>query len=108
LGFELALWITDQNPAQRYGGQTRTVPDGSIRDDLHRALCAAVPAGYCDGRLDGGRIFGNNRKGGQALTFEAGPSYLPEAAWWSRLVEGGIQPQTGDEGDRISQLAATL
>jgi hypothetical protein len=30
------------------------------------------------------------------------------ASWRSRFVEGGIQPQAGDEGDRIGELAASV
>src|SRR5215207_10419959 len=79
------------------------MPDGGIRDYLHGAFFAAVPAGYRDGPPDGGRIFGNNRKIRQALTFEAGPSHLPGAAWWSRLIERSVQPKAGDESDGVRQ-----
>jgi hypothetical protein len=30
------------------------------------------------------------------------------ASWRSRFIEGGIQPEAGDEGDWVSQLAALV
>src|SRR5215204_4066839 len=36
------------------------------------------------------------------LSLEARSSFLPGASWRSGLVEGGIQPETGDEGHRLA------
>jgi len=44
----------------------------------------------------------------QPLAFEARPSYLTGASWRSRFIEGSIQAQAGDEGDRIGELAALV
>jgi hypothetical protein len=48
------------------------------------------------------------RKVGQTLALEARSPSLPRTARWGRLVESGIQPETGDEGDRIRELAAAI
>jgi hypothetical protein len=52
--------------------------------------------------------FGYLRKVGQPLAFEARPPYLMGASWRSRFVEGSIQAQACDEGDRIGELAAAI
>src|SRR5215210_1681307 len=108
LGSELFLQVADQEPTQGHGGKSRAVPDGGIRDDLNRTFCATIPVGYRDRRPESGGIFGNYREVGQTLTFEAGPSYLLGVVSWSRLVESSVQAQAGNEGDRISQLAAAV
>jgi hypothetical protein len=46
------------------------------------------------------------RKVRQPLALEARPPYLTGASWRSRLVEGGVQPETGDEGYGLAQRAA--
>ena len=45
---------------------------------------------------------------GQARSLEPGPSLLARQPWGCRLIEGGIQPQAGDEGDRLSQRLAKM
>jgi len=42
------------------------------------------------------------RQGREALTFQPGPTHLAGSAFWCRLVEGGIQPESGDDGDRLA------
>src|SRR5215210_4623032 len=108
LGLELSFGIAHQDPAHGYGEQARGVPHGRLGRDLDHGLPAPVPAGD-RGRLPkGGGAFGYLRKVGQAFSLEARPPYLARASWRSRFVEGGIQAQTGDEGDRSSQPAAAI
>jgi hypothetical protein len=108
LGPELCLGVSDQDPTQRHGRQSRAVPDSRVRDSLYGALLPAVPVGHRDGPPQRAGIFGYNREVGQPLAFEARSSHLMRAPWWGRFVKGGIQAQAGDEGDRMAQLAAAL
>ncbi len=64
LGLELILRVMNQYPPQGHGGQPRTMPDGGIRDDLHRTGCVAVPVGYRDGPPEGVRVFSDDREVG--------------------------------------------
>src|SRR5215210_6934340 len=108
LGLELSFGIAHQDPAHGYGEQARGVPHGRLGRDLDHGLPAPVPAGD-RGRLPkGGGAFGYLRKVGQAFSLEARPPYLARASWRSRFVEGGIQAQTGDEGDRVREAPAAL
>src|SRR3712207_8097631 len=84
------------------------MPDGSVRDHLHRAFCAAVPAAYRDGPPDGRRIFRDLREVRQPLTLQARSSYLTEGSWRGWFVEGRIQTQAGDEGDRVGEASTAV
>src|SRR5215207_4188823 len=108
LSFELSPWVTDQHPAHRHGGQARGVPHGRLGSDLDRALAFTVPVGDRGELPNGSRIFGHLREVWQALALEARSSYLARFARRCRLVEGAIQPKTGDEGDRVGELATAV
>src|SRR5215208_4321236 len=84
------------------------MPHGSIRNYLYPALCATVPVGYRAGPPDGGRTFRDHREIRQPLALQARPSHLMGASWRGRLVEGSIQAQAGDEGNRFSEFAAAV
>src|SRR5215207_6462408 len=108
LGLELLLRVSDQHPTQRYGRQAGAVPECRIRDHLHSALLFAIPVCNHD-RLPAGRgVFSDNREVRQALTLESGPSYLAGIPWRAWFVEGSIQVQAGDEGDRLGESAAAI
>src|SRR5215210_1191503 len=108
LRFELSLWIAHKDPTQGYGEQARGVPHGRLGSYLDRAIPAPIPVGDLGRLPDGVRIFGHHRQVGQPFTLYARPPYLMGASWRSRLVEGTIQAQAGNEGDRIGELAAAL
>src|SRR5215208_4802757 len=108
LGLELFLRVSDQHPAQRYGGQAGGVPDCRLGDDLYSTLLFATPVCNHD-RLPAGRgVFSDNGEVGQTLSLESGPSYLSAMAWRGWFVEGSIQAQAGDEGDRLGESAAAI
>src|SRR5215210_8159828 len=108
LGLELFLRVSDQHPTQRYGGQAGGVPDRRLGDDLYGALLFAIPVCDHDRLPAGGGISSDDREVRQALALESGPSYLAGIAWRGRFVEGGIQAQAGDEGDRLGESAAAI
>src|SRR5215210_3880569 len=107
LGFELSFGIAHQHPAHGHGEQACRVPYGRSRSYLDHALAAPVPVSDLDGLPNGCTVFGHLRKVGQPLTLYARPPYLPTTTWSSRLVEGGIQPEAGDEGHWPDQGSAT-
>src|SRR5215213_1850659 len=108
LGLELSPWVVDQHPAHWHGEQACGVPHGRLRGDLDRSLAFAAPVGERGGLPNGVGVFGQRRKVGQALALYARSSYLARLAWRRRLVERGVQPKTGDEGDRLGELAAAI
>src|SRR5215203_6762481 len=105
VGFELSLRIADHYPAYRYGGQSRAVPDCRGRSHFHAALSAPIPVLHGGGYPNGGRIFGHDRKVGQAFAFQTWSSYLPGSAGRSRIVECCVQTQASDERHRFGQEA---
>ena len=108
LGLELSLWVMDHNPAHGHGEQSRGVPHGCPGSDLDHTLAFTVPVGDRGWLPNGVRVLGDLGKVGQALALYARSSYLARFAWRSRLVECGVQPKTGDEGDRFSQPATAI
>jgi hypothetical protein len=108
LCLELSFRVADQRPAHGHGEQAGRVPHGRRRSDLDRALPAPIPVSDLGWLPNGGRVFGYLRKVGQALALETWSSSLSRTSWRSRLVEGGIQTQASDEGDRVGELAAVL
>src|SRR3954469_8205010 len=108
LGLELFFRISDQNPTQGHGGQARAVPNRPRRNHLHNALLCAVPVSHRDGPPGGGGVLGYDRKVGQTLALEARSSYLVRLPRRGRSVEGSVQPEAGDEGDRIGEPPAAI
>src|SRR5215213_7647724 len=108
LGLELFLRVSDQHPTQRYGGQAGGVPDCRLGDHLYSTLLFAIPVCNHD-RLPAGRgVFSDNGEIGQTLSLELGPSYLARIPWRGWFVEGSIQAQADDEGDRLAESAAAV
>jgi hypothetical protein len=92
LGLEISFGIAHQNPSHGHGEQAGRAPHGRRRNDLYRALPAALPVGDLGRFPNGVRIFGYLRKVGQPLALYARASFLPGATRRSRLVEGGVHP----------------
>src|SRR5215211_2124284 len=67
-----------------------------------------VAVGDRGGLPNGVGVFDHRRRVRQALALEARSSYLARFARRGRLVERGVQPKTGDEGDRVGELAAAV
>src|SRR5215210_3849790 len=108
LGFELLLWVADQHPAHGNGGQARGVPYCRFRDDLHRALCAAIPVAHRDGPPGRLRVFDYLREVRKPRALETRPTHLSRIAGRSRLVECGVEPKASDEGDGVPQMPAAI
>jgi hypothetical protein len=85
-----------------------TVETQAMRRGETRLFTTPIPVsdpGWLPNRV---RVLGHLRKVRQTLALYARPPYLSRTAHRSRLVEGGIQPQAGHQGDRISQLTAAI
>src|SRR4029450_12460257 len=108
LGLEPFLRVSNQHPTQRYGGQAGAVPDCRLTNDLYSALLFAIPVCHHDRLPHRGGVFSDNREVRQALTLKSGPSYLAGIAWRGWFVEGSIQAQAGDEGNRLGESAAAI
>src|SRR5215208_3592643 len=106
LGSELPFEIAYRDRAHGHGGQTRRVPHGRRRSDLDLTLPAPIPVGDLGRLPNGGRVLGHHRKVGLPLALEARPAPLPGTTWRSRFVEGGVYPDTGDEGHRLARRSA--
>ena len=98
LGLLLLRRIPDQQPAQGDRGLPGVVPEGCVGHILqapHRAVRPPLPE-----RGPGGGGIGQHRvQGGQTGSLETRPPRLPRRPGWGRRIEGGIQPQAGQEGD---------
>src|SRR5918993_1842106 len=106
LGFEPSFRIADQNPTDGHGGQTRRVPRGSRRSDLHRTVPATIPVGDLGGLPDGARIFGRLGEVGQTLALYARSAYLMGTSWRGRGPQGGGSAETGGGGGRGGEVGA--
>jgi hypothetical protein len=71
------------------------------------ALSATVPAGDRDRFPLSVGILSHNAEVRNPLAFEARSPYLTGTTWWGWLVEGGVQAQASDEGNRIGEPSTT-
>ena len=104
---EGALGVSDQHPANGYRGLAGAVPDHRPGGEFHRAGGAVIP-GH---RRAGPGCLGLIKEGferGPARTFQRRATVLSRLTGWRRCVEGGVQAQTGDQGDRLGQGLAAM
>ena len=104
---EGALGVSDQHPANGYRGLAGAVPDRRPGGEFHRARGAVIP-GH---RGAGPGCLGLVKEGferGPARTFQRRATVLSGLTGWRWSIESGVQAQTGDQGDRLSQGLAAM
>ena len=107
LGPELRQGVSDQDPPQGDRREAGMIPDGSSRCDFQGALGPVIP-GDGDAGPRGCWVLETLLQSGQARSLEPGPSQLARQPWGRGIIEGSIQPQAGDEGDRLSHRLAKM
>jgi hypothetical protein len=101
LGFERLLGVAHQHPADGQRRHSRVIPHGCGRDELHTSGPCAIPATQRRRHPQRGRVGQDPGQSGQALAFEVWPAMLAWLPMWSRVVQGGIQPQARDATDGL-------
>jgi len=97
LGGEGVVGITDEDPAERHGGQAGAVPQSRLRDNLDRPVPLAVSERDRDRSPRRCRISEAGGEGGQTLSDDTGPSLLARnPGGWGRK-EASIKAQTGHD-----------
>src|SRR5918992_2408993 len=105
---EFALGIANYHPADGYRWHPGVVPYGGLRHDFYLSLRLAVPARDGQRGPRGSRVSQDLLQGGQAFAFQARTSRLAESPHGSGFVEGSVQPQTGNHGDRLRQVSECI
>ena len=107
LGGESALGVSDQHPANEDGRLAGAVPDRRLRVEFHRAGGAVVP-----GHLGAGPSYvGVIKEGFQwwpPRAFQGWPAILTRLTGRRCRIEGGVQAQSGDEGDGFTERLAAV
>ena len=113
LGREGALWVSDQHPANAHRGFARAVPDCGLGGEFHSAGGAVVPAhrgagpGYL--RLVSSRGLLKERfQRGSSCALQRWAAVLTRLTGWRGRIEGGIQAQSGDQGNGFRQGLAAV
>src|SRR5579871_950049 len=106
LGIELPLWVPNQHPTDGDGWQPVMIPDGSGTRQFDRAFSSSIPD-HRDALPDGDRIGQPRCQSGLTRSLLAGTPVGSRLANRSRIIEGRIQAQTGDDGDGLDHPGRT-
>ena len=104
---EDALGVSDQHPANEHGGLARAVPDRCLGGEFHRAGGAVIPGHHGTGPSHVDR-FKQGFERGSPCAFQRRPTVLTRLTGWRWRVQGGVQTQSGDEGNRLGQRLAAV
>jgi hypothetical protein len=78
-------------------------PDGGVRADLHDAVALAIPAGHGHALPSCGLVGQDFDQARQSRALGPGAPDSAGPPWRRRLVEGGVEAQTGDAGDLLPE-----
>src|SRR5512135_161544 len=106
LRIELSLWVPNKHPTDRHRGQSVVIPDSRFAGQFDRACGPAIP-GHSETLPDSARIGESLRQGWLTRSLLTGTPIGSWVAHRSRLIESGVQAQTGNHGDRLDHPGCT-
>ena len=107
LGIEGALGISYQHPANGDGRLARAVPDGGLRGEFHGAGGAVVPGRFGVGPADIGLVEQCFQRWSPGA-FQRRSAILPRLTVGRWSIEGGVQAQSGNQSNRLTQGLAAV